>query len=134
MKRVIFQSCESHSYLHAVAKELERKSNERGEDFEFVDLVGILSKEDREWAFSTEMGDYVGVEKLGSPCPYAVIWAPTPIDENWFAKLASEGYQGKKILIYSWTVRSEEFSRQADCSFKIPTTNLADRIYEALRE
>lgn len=99
MRQVIFQSCELHSCLWSIVEELRQKSQQDGNDFEFVDLVDALTGKDKEWVFSTEMGDYVDADKIGHP--YAVIWASYPLEADWFAKLTADGYEGKKILIHT---------------------------------
>ncbi len=141
MRQVIFQSCELYSCLGQIAKDLRDRSQQDKNDFNFVSLADILSKEDKEWAQSIEMGDYVGINKIGMPPPYAIIWAPHPSERDWFANLTAEGYTGKKILIHTgmgrWSNQWGEkpgFRIHADYSFSIPCKNLANKVYKALRK
>lgn len=133
MRRVIYQSCEPHSYLVQLAKWLEEISERDGQDFEFVDLIDVLSGEDEKWVFSPKMGEHISADKIGQS--YAVIWAPIPMDVDWFEKLTAGGYRGKKILLHSEDLNlSEGFRGHANYSFRIPQANLADAVYKALRE
>ncbi|MEK6969924.1 MAG: hypothetical protein AABW48_05850 [Nanoarchaeota archaeon] len=87
------------------------------------------------------MGDYVGVNRIRGPPPYAIIWAPYPSETDWFARLTAEEYTGKKILIHTGMGRRNDswkkepgFETHADYSFLIPCKNLADKVYGALQK
>ena len=136
MRQVIFQFCREYDG-RSLIELLKGKSRRDGEDFDFVDLVDVLPEgRDKEWAFSNAMGDYVGTAMIGNP--YAVIWSPNPLESDWFAKLSTDRYNGKKILIHSGNLgpvkMDEEFGTHADHKIELLGRNLADKVYEALRE
>lgn len=56
MRRVIFQSCELNSCLRPMVEGLRKRSQQDGNDFEFVDLVDALTGKDKNWAFLDQNG------------------------------------------------------------------------------
>jgi len=77
-------------------------------DYEFLYLEDVIPKE--KWDIlqtkykedGTDIEQNISAKELQNP--YAIIWAPHPIPQppiNWFEKLSKEGYNGKKILLYS---------------------------------
>lgn len=126
MRQVIYQfSNEADAVL---VGELREKTRRECGDFQFVDLVRVLSPGEREWTGSDGLGDHVGVDLIGNP--YAVIWNPSPLERDWFRTLKSGRYKGKTILLYQ--DGSREFMAHADHAIAIPVDGLVEIIYAAL--
>jgi len=106
------------------------------DDIVFQDLVEVLPEgRDKEWAFSCQMGDHVGTAMIGRP--YAIIWNPSPLDRDWFARLDSEGYSGKKILVHCGLIGYYRdmvslFGRHADYKIEMVKEDMAEQICSAL--
>ncbi len=143
MRQVIYQFSRELD-PRSLIPSLEEFCQEGKDDFVFQDLVAVLPKGHAKESFSCQMGDHVGLAMIGDP--YAIIWNPTPLDRDWFTKLHSEGYRGKKILLHTGIIRGgripkdedhmvKVFGKHSDCSIDIMyTDDLALQIYRFLRK
>ena len=87
-----------------------------------------------EATFSPHMSQFIGIEQVGASND--IIWAPSPLDENWFQRLALEGHSGKRIVITSTDEAKKEFEPFATSpAIEIPMFGgIAKLIHKALTD
>jgi len=138
MRQVIYQFNWDYN-PEGLIENLKRRSSEDKMDFNFVNLIDILTEQRlKEATFSPHIGHFVGRNLVEGS--HAIIWAPHVSDsKDWFEKLTLEGYQGKKILIHTGFLGNgihmkDLFGKYATHEMEIPTRHGADKIYRFLTD
>ncbi|MFH0820290.1 MAG: hypothetical protein V1908_00800 [Candidatus Peregrinibacteria bacterium] len=81
---------------------------------------------------SHHVAQYIGVQEVGRESD--IIWAPSPLDKDWFERLAKERHAGRRIVITTTKEARDAFKPFATDVVEIPGwRNTVQKICEALR-
>lgn len=118
----------------ALVPALDFHARQNGSNLELVALRDLVahSRELFDASLSCNMAEYIGLEEIGDPA--AVIWQPSPLDQDWFKRLKEEGHSGKRILLATGSDVKRIFGDSGTCqTIRIPARGLTEKVYKLLK-
>ena len=85
-ERLVIHHFDQFELEQVIVGALQDRAEEDSSNLRFVALREVVSdtRELVEATFSSHMAEFIGLEQIGDPG--AIIWAPHPLDKNWFKK------------------------------------------------